>query len=746
MNTLPFILQGVYGSAAEIGVWFFDSENPEQSIGELVLLVHPDDRQLVVDALQLAIINGTDYDIVFRMIFSDNTLHFIRLQGRANPTYLKGVFTDVTKLMLIEKELRHAKHVAQTAAEKAEEANQSKSEFLAMMSHEIRTPLNGVIGMSEILMGTTLSLEQQKYVESIRISGEALLHVVNDILDFSKIESGRMDLENADFDLNALVYDAVQMIEIQAQKKGITINTFVDPTFSTWLRGDSSRIRQILNNFLSNAVKFTTEGEISVKVKLEKRITNKVALLFEVQDSGMGIAPAVLARLFEPYIQGDASISRKHGGTGLGLAISKRFVQMMGGQIGVESVPGSGSHFWFTLTLCESTNAKTEAEYPLLPEMQNARVLCVGDNILNRELLKYQLHSLQITCDMVEAEQALSLLKQASANKNPYSLAIIDLQMQGFSGLGLVEMIRQSPEIATTPIIMLCSLSDKLDELDTARLHISFNLIKPVRKEKLYKALLTVLKCVPEKKVTATHLPILLVEDNIINQQVAASVLNRLGYRVDIVNNGLEAVNIFQEKTFAAILMDCQMPEMDGYAATQAIRKIEKKNQSHPIPIIAMTAHALKDHREKCLAAGMNDYISKPFHSQALAELLQHYLQEKTATSMIDINRLQEIFGNDQQAIGEFIKTYISSTQDLLLEVEKSLQSKDITAAKKAFHTLKGSAGNSGVRKIYEIAKAAEQAVLNQEWERARNDLKQIQMIFDILRKEYERNFINAYS
>lgn len=738
MNTKPFKLpDGI--KPAYIGVWLIDTQTPKNFINELSLYVHPDDHHRMTDHLQLAIEKGIACDLIFRMIFSDSTLHYVWLQGHASQAHITGVLIDVTKFMLVEKELRHNQEIADDMTDKANKSNQAKSEFLAVMSHEIRTPLNGVMGMSELLMYTPLSLEQQKYVESIRISGDALLHVVNDILDFSKIEAGRMELENADFDLNALVYTAIEMVEVQAQKKGIEINVFVDPALSTWLIGDSSRIRQILNNFLSNAVKFTTQGEISLRVRVLKREGRNIELLFEVSDTGMGIEPEVLARLFEPYIQGDASTARKHGGTGLGLAISKRFVNMMGGKIGVESQAGQGSRFWFSVELCESKNTKPETEYELIPEMINARILYVDDNAINRELVKYQLHSLQLACDLAaNGGEALTLLKCGGANHHAYSLVIVDTKMPGMSGLELIKIIRQLADIAKIPIITLCSIGEAVNDLELKRLNISMNLFKPLRKEKLYNALLYIMRDKQGKVSPASSGDILLVDDNIINQQVFASLLIKLGYTVDVVNNGIEAVKRFQEKKYDLILMDCQMSEMDGYTATQEIRKLEQKKQMPPIPIIAITAHALKGHREKCIAAGMNDYIAKPFDMKILAELLQQYLPKKLTSTTIDMNRLHEIFGDDSALIQQFIQVYITATETLLLEVAETMRAKDVVAVKKALHTLKGSSGNCGVTKIYQLAKQAEQAVLNQEWDVAEKHLKEIQDVFAILCEEFK--------
>lgn len=728
-------------------------------------LVHPLDRKNTQEVIQKCLDDGSEYESEFRILRPDETVRYLATKGKVykdefgNPIRMAGVCWDITNHKAAEEELRRAKETAENLAEKAETANRAKSAFLAVMSHEIRTPLNGVIGMTGLLLDTPLTTEQHEYIETIRISGEALRSVINDILDFSKIESGRMELEKIDFDIYSLVDDTVEMIAAQVHRKGIAIGAYIDPNVPTWLTGDASRIRQVLNNLLSNSAKFTEKGEISILVKASQKKDKQVTVLFEITDSGIGITTEILSRLFQPFSQGDLSTSRKYGGTGLGLAISKRLVEFMNGTIHVESMPGHGSKFWFTipLTECKHAIAKIKKFEPS-PELMNKRILCVDDNLINHNIIKQQVETWKMRCDTaINAAEALSMLKKAIDENDPYSLALIDYIMPGMNGVEMVRIMRKLPETEKTPVIMLSSIGTTFDTQKLQDLGISISLSKPVRQLKLFQsisAVLTQTAANPNEMADLTQptpkkiksARILLAEDNIINQRVTQKILAKLGYRADTVADGFEALTAIQQIPYDLILMDCQMPDMDGYTATQEIRHLEKKQKNRRIPIIAMTAHALKGDREKCLESGMDDYISKPVDVQKLALILEHYLEgnhkpEHTSTptndnpksTHIDMNRLHDIFGDDQKAIDELIKSFITSTKELLIDISKALEANDHESAKLLLHRLKGSAGNLGVIKIHELSAEAEAKVLEADWASAQQIYATILVEFEAL-------------
>lgn len=747
-------------------------------------LIHPDDRQKVSDTVEQTLNEGTEFNSEFRIIRPNHTIRYLGFRGKVyhddidQPIRMTGVCWDITDQKQAAEELRHQKEIAEDLAEKAKEASYAKSAFLAAMSHEIRTPLNGVIGMTGLLGDTTLSPDQREYIETIRVSGEALLSVINDILDFSKIESGRMELEEINFDLYALVDDTVEIVAAQIQKKGIAIAAYIEPDVPAWLTGDSSRIRQILNNLLGNSAKFTEKGEIGVKVKLAKREGKNVTLTFEVTDTGIGIPPEVRAQLFQPFSQGDTSTSRKYGGTGLGLAISKRLVEILGGEIDVESAAGRGSRFWFTVPLLECEIPSAEVETTSIPaELKGSRILIVDDNAINREVMKKQTESWNLRCDIaVNAAEALSMLKKAVAENDPYALTLIDYIMPGMNGLELIQIIRQLPEVSSTPVILLSSLGStfSLDELK--QLNISMSLPKPIRQAKLCENIIGVLKNIREKGAAFVPLApplsqatqprrkarILLAEDNPINQQVALRILAKIGYRADVAANGLEVLQAFKKLPYDLILMDCQMPEMDGYITTEQIRQIEAKKGGHTL-IIAMTAHALKGDREKCLAAGMDDYIAKPIDINMLALTLDSWLKNKEPAPMkdaktqtpqsssesgtrkkpgklLDLERLHSIFGDDSSTIQAFLKNFIISNQEVLKELKKAITDKNTAVAKELFHRLKGSAGNSGVTPLFELCKEAEVKVINADWAAAEQAYQEVEKILKLLQEEVKSN------
>ena len=695
-------------------LWGF---TPEELVGRAYLdLVHPDDRAMTAQTTADIIAGKPVTDFENRYLRKDGSLVTIVWTANWSPE-AKAMFCvarDVSERKRAELELHAAK-------ENAEAANRAKSSFLANMSHEIRTPMNGVIGMTSLLLDTPLTPEQRDFTQTIRTSGENLLTVINDILDFSKVEAGKMTLEILDFDLQEVVEGTVELLAETAHGKGLEISGFTDPSVPTHLRGDAGRLRQVLTNLVGNGIKFTAAGEVNLCVELTSETSTEVTLTFRVRDTGIGIAPDAQRRLFQAFSQADVSTTRKFGGTGLGLAISKSLVESMGGELGLESAPGAGSTFWFRLKL--EKQAAPHGERANGHALRDARVLIVDDNATNSLNLRTQLAAWQIENQATsDGASALEILRGASTTTSPFTVVMIDQDMPGMGGLELARAIKADPRVAATRLILLTARGQRIAEQDLQGAGIAQTRLKPVRQSMLFDCLVNALAESPAM-VEAASSPavtahgrhkerVLLAEDNTVNQRVALGQLRKLGYAADAVGNGLEVLEALNHVSYDIVLMDCHMPELDGYEATGAIRQREGARKH--TWIIAMTANAMSGDREQCLAAGMDDYVSKPVRLDELSAVLERARRNIAAAPAIDQRSLEELRKlpdeDGQSMLRDLLLRFIEGAPVGMGELRSAIERADHRAAAFAAHSLKGSSSYFGAHRFQELCGEVERA------------------------------------
>ena len=738
-----------------------DARTDNRDITRLEERILPEDRSLFPRAVRTALANKTDrIDVRYRARSSKGAIVHVQNFGRiilddkGAPSGLLGVSWDVTKEVVASELLRQ-----QTEA--AHAASRAKSHFLANVSHEIRTPMNGIIGMTGLLIDTHLDRTQRDYAETIRSSADSLLTVINDILDFSKIEAGKLELESIELDLRANVEDVGSAMAFQAATKGLELIVNVEPQITGRVLGDAQRLRQCLVNLVSNAIKFTQAGEIVIEVRSKQGDNGDSLTYFEVRDTGMGIPEKTIETLFQPFVQADSSTTRHFGGTGLGLSIVRRLVELMGGEIGVASELGVGSRFFFTLPLKPAQAITPERR---IASEKGGRILIVDDNVTNQRVLSSQLvHAGYAVTTVGSGSAALDELRNAATSDHPFDMVITDFQMPDMDGAMLGERIINMPDLGNTRLVMLTSLDRHGDTPRLAALGFAAYLTKPVRVRELIDAVARVMSGGPRQwqmdtqpmitmnMLTQSAAPqrfrghVLLVEDNFVNQKVAVRFLERLGCTVEVASHGAEGVAACQQRHFDIVLMDLQMPVMDGMTATRKIREWETTGH---VPIVALTANAMTGDRELCEAAGMDGYLTKPIEVERLRNVLTRYGLERNeadtsaaapppapATNLkppVDLRAFQSITNGDNSFAQELALTFIASGEQQLADMAAAAGQSNRVALARAAHQLKGACANIHAHALKALAERMEN-------ESGAGDARALQHCNALLRQEFER-------
>lgn len=760
----------------------------EAMIGRTVADFYPEEfAQLARLEDEQVMQSGNVIEDVFDAVVDGETRYFFSRKGpvrnsRGEIIGIQSIFWDITEQRLAEQALLKEREELRAAKIAADEANRAKSDFLANMSHEIRTPMNAIIGITDLLLQTELTQTQMEYLRMVQDSGEALMDLINDVLDFSKIESGKFQLVHLPFDLHETLGDAIKGLGFRAHSKGLELACRIDPEIPGGLLGDASRLRQIILNLVGNAIKFTETGEVVLEIGCVRKSADQVTLHFAVIDTGIGISAENCLKIFQEFEQADASTTRKYGGTGLGLAICSKLVEMMAGRIWVESVLDVGSKFQFEINLeIDPQQPPGRAVAPV--NIQGVRVLIVDDNATNRRILNDLLSNWGMKPSSCSSgDLALQALRDAREEQDPYQLMICDFHMPRMDGSQLVRSLRDQSLLDPRSVIMLTSSVRSSDTQQLKQLGIQNQLLKPAKQSEIHNAIVSVLDgiaatgrprpsgssegAIPDPlaslplqppSAVKPRLRILLAEDNLINQKLAVALLEKSGHQVSIVDNGIKALRALENQPFDLVLMDIQMPELDGLAATRQLRKREQVSRTH-IPVIAMTAYAMKGDRENCLAAGMDQYLSKPIRGQDLEQAIDGLFEAGLLTGkpemlpqrnqpvretggsspdrgdpQIDWRKALRNTAGDEQLLEELLWTFLEEVPRLQQRMEQALQAEDRVEVRKLAHSIKGSLGfleTRNAQAFYQnLEDCAEQASAGDLREKYRASLQRLERV-----------------